>query len=167
MELKNTFHYPQDTETLLKMYINEDFSVRRWIETGSKNVEILESGQSGDVYRTVTRLENKMEANIPNFAKKFIKDTIPVLYTEEWIMGDGQVKEGCSRLVIEGLPVEMHGECTLRPTEEGGCEEENTTLIVVKIPLVGKALAKLLGQDLDEKKVKNYEIAKSFLKEND
>ena len=149
MEIIKSHKYNATTDAVLKKFCDRDYYMQKYKELGAQNPEILECGQDGDIFRIKTK--RGVKANVPSFAKKFLKEINIVTETDEWVLGDGATKEGSYTVSVEGAPISINGEIILRPHGSGeGCEHEVKAIIVVKIPLVGKKIAKLVGDDTSD-----------------
>ena len=161
MEIKERYHYFLDPQTLLTAFMEPAYHLEKYQYTGAKDIEVLECGQDGDVFRVRSRRTEHID--VPKMASGLLSDTIVILQTDEWVMGEGNHVMGSYELAIEGTPMATHGEMVIRP-HANGSELEITILAIVKIPIIGKQLAKLLVGDIKKSLALEYEFEMEYLK---
>jgi hypothetical protein len=83
------------------------------------------------------RVERTMPAEVPDFVKKLVGQTLDVRQTENWSApgADGR-RTADVRVDVVGQPAKMTGTIVLEPTSDG-CHEVVTGQVKVSIPLLG------------------------------
>ena len=160
MEIKEHYHYFLDTETLFKAFTDPEYHLDKYKYTGAKDVEVLECGQDGDIFRIRTRRTENID--VPKVATRILSDEVVILQKDEWVVAEGKEIVGSYELTIEGTPMATHGEMLIRP-HGNGSELEITILAIVKIPVIGKKLAKFLVNDIKKSLALEYEFEMEYL----
>ena len=97
------------------------------------DVGIDETGGGG----SLVRVDRTMPAEVPDFVKKLVGETLDVRQTEEWSAPDGDGRRTADiRIEVVGQPARMTGVIVLEPTAEG-CREVVTGQVKVSIPFLG------------------------------
>ncbi|MDF1667121.1 MAG: DUF2505 domain-containing protein [Planctomycetota bacterium] len=152
MEVKVSQDYPVAIDLVLARFLDSDYLLRKYQTIGAQNPVVLES--SGDDKRWKIVLQREVEADVPTFAKKFFRPTNTVLETDEWVLTDPSTKQCHYVAHIAKAPVSITGTITLISLNDGGCRHEIACHIAVKIPLIGKKIAALVGEQTRESLVK-------------
>jgi len=164
MQFQEYYHYNKDTDTLLSMFIDENYHVQRAKKLGALHFEIVELKKTDELFHLNSKEETPLTfpKGFPKVARKFFKKTLVCYSTMDWILDDGEVKECFFKMSFEGIPCEVNGEMVLRPHGHG-CEHKTTTMVVVKVPVVGKIMASLLAEDVKKSYIRIYEFNVVFL----
>jgi hypothetical protein len=83
------------------------------------------------------RVDRTMPAQVPDFVRKLVGQTLDVRQTEEWSAPDGDGRRTADiRVDVVGQPARMTGKALLEATAEG-CRESITGQVKVSIPFLG------------------------------
>jgi hypothetical protein len=83
------------------------------------------------------RIDRTVPAEVPDFVKKLVGETIDVRQTEEWSAPDAEGRRTADvRIEVVGQPARMTGTIVLEPTPEG-CRETVNGQVKVSIPFLG------------------------------
>ena len=156
-----TYSYSYDTKTILEMFLSKNYIQKKFDTTGARNIDFLEFGEKDGKF--IIKTKRDITAEIPGFAKKFIKPTSTITQTEKWDINNEELKTGTVEVTSTGLPVVMTGDLRIEPTEEG-CKNTLEYEIKVNIPLIGGKLAKFLDDEGRKNAEKEYEFALNYLK---
>lgn len=141
MRITRSNDFAQDVETLFEPFTLPAEIDRKYQGMGARNVEILEIKSDDGVLRVKTRRE--IPAEVPRLLQKFLGEWNTVVQTEEW-RAEGGRREGSIGVEIEGVPVTVGGEVSLRPRESGSVVDMDFR-VRCGIPLMGKKLAEFVG----------------------
>lgn len=150
MELSKSHKYNKSTEEILDAFTSsEEYYKKKYEAMGAKDIEVLEFGKDGDIFRIKTK--RAVPANAPGFAKKILGDWNTMIEVDEWVIHNNEVKAGEYTVDIVGTPISIRGEIILKPRTSGeGCEHIVNAIIVVKIPLIGKKIAKFIADETSD-----------------
>jgi hypothetical protein len=149
MEVTVRTRYPQSPEEVLARFLQSDYIKQKYEAAGAVNVSVLQNSQQGSLHRTI--VERDVNSEVPGFARNFFKARNTVLETDDWSMSCGAIKKCRYTAEVQGAPVKINGTITLRPGKEShSCEHEVTCKIAVKIPLIGKKIAKLVAKQTED-----------------
>jgi hypothetical protein len=124
------FRFEQDPETVMAFVREPDVIKRRGAALGERNVEVTVDGNRVTTTRTV-------EAEVPGFAKKFLKPTNDVLEIKEW---DPAARTARLDVDVKGAPTRVTG--TIRIVPDGtGTSYQVDFQVTCSIPLIGKKIA--------------------------
>jgi hypothetical protein len=124
------FHYDQDPDTVMSFVRDPDVIKRRGAALGERNVNVVVAGGKVTTNRTV-------EAEVPGFAKKFLKPTNDVLEIKDWNM---EARTARLDVDVKGAPTRVTG--TIRIVPEGsGSSYQVDFQVTCSIPLIGKKIA--------------------------
>lgn len=159
MQFTQTLEYTRDSDTVIKMFGDKDYFVRKYELLNAKSFEVLEHELSGDRFSITMKVALPMSGPIPGFAKKFVGDTVTLVETDSW---DLAAKTGRIELDIKGAPVDATGAMRLT---DGGPGAINTIDWTVKcsVPLVGKKLEQLIADDISAKGADDERVSNQIL----
>lgn len=124
------FKFDQDPETVMNFVRDPDVIKRRGAALGERNIEVVVDGGRVTTTRTV-------EAEVPSFAKKFLKPTNDVVEIKDWDMGAHTARLDVD---VKGAPTRVTGTIRIRPDGAGSSYEIDYE-VSCSIPLVGKKIA--------------------------
>jgi hypothetical protein len=83
------------------------------------------------------RVDRTMPAQVPDFVKKLVGQTLDVRQTEDWSAADSEGRRTADiRVEVVGQPAKMTGTIVLEPTTEG-CRQAINGQVKVSIPFLG------------------------------
>jgi carbon monoxide dehydrogenase subunit G len=124
------FRFEQDPDTVMAFIRDPEVIKRRGTALGERNIQVVVDGNRVTTTRTV-------EAEIPAFAKKFLKPTNDVVEIKDW---DPTTRTAKLDVDIKGAPTRVTGTIRIRP-EGTGTSYEIDYQVSCSIPLVGKKIA--------------------------
>lgn len=139
MDVSAEMTYPDTTpDAVWSMILDPDFRTQVCEDTGALDysIEIEEHDDGG---ATVT-VERTMPADVPDFVKKFVGETIDIKHIETWRApeADGS-RSGEFHLDIVGQPAQMLGSMRLEADGTGAREAIDGELKVA-VPFFGKKI---------------------------
>jgi len=157
---KVTYPYTFDSETVFGVFTRKDFIEQKYASVGAMNLEFIEYGEKDGTF--IIHTKRDITAEIPGFAKKFLKPTTTIIQKEVWTLTDEPTKKGTVDVQAKGLPMQMKGDIMLQPTNDGS-ENILNYEITVNIPFIGGKLASFLDAEGRKTAEKEYEFAVGFL----
>ncbi len=103
-----------------------------------------------------------MEANLPDFVKKF-KETNAMSQTESWA-ADGD--SWSATMTIDASPAKMTGKQVIKPVGDGECDWTVEMEIKVGVPLVGKKIEKVIAEESMKQFGLEYQFNQQWLANN-
>jgi hypothetical protein len=162
MPTKVSYPYDSfDSETVFSVFTQKSFIEKKYESVGATHLEFIDFGEKNGEY--IIHTKRNITAEIPGFAKKFIKPTSTIIQTEIWQLSNDSIKKGTVVVEAKGLPMKMTGDIVLQPTDNGS---ENILVyeIKVNIPFVGSQIARFLDAEGRKTADKEYEFAINYLK---
>jgi len=154
------YPYSYDTETVFGVFTRKDFIEQKYASVGATNFEFIEYGEKDGSF--IIHTKRDISAEVPGFAKTFLKPTSTIIQKEVWTLSDDPTKKGVVEVNGKGLPMKMTGDIILQPTDSGS-ENILTYDVTVSIPLVGKKIASFLDVEGRKTADQEYEFAVKFL----
>lgn len=143
MKMKETFQYPSGVEPVFALIADEKFRVKAAEATGGLDVSatVADEGRA-----TVVTLSRTQPADVPDFIKKFVGETVTVKQVEKWRppAADGS-RTADLRMKVAGQPAEFNGTATLKPRGDGADFTVQGD-VKVSVPFVGKKIEPLIAK---------------------
>lgn len=159
MQFEESHRFDKPAATVLRMFTDKDYFVRKYQELGFSGVEVLAHEDDGDHFEITVRYEAPSDAPVPGFAKKFLRERNTVTQTDRWDRG---TMRGSIDAEIQGLPAKIHADMTL--TDDGeGAVNRIVWRIDCGIPLVGGKIAKLIAEDIQTKSRRDQAKSRELL----
>jgi len=152
--------YSYDSSRIFDLFTQKEFIVQKYAHVGASNFDFIEFGEKDGTF--IIHTTRDIHAEIPGFAKKFLKPTTTIEQQEIWTLSDDAIKKGTVSVKAKGLPMKMAGDLLIQPTDTG-CENILTYEITVSIPLIGGKLARFLDEEGRGTADKEYAFALEFL----
>ena len=151
MSLEFTFSHSVDD--VFELFCDPDFLVERSMALGelSADAEIEDEGS-----KVTITMRREVTRDLPKMLAKVFDPKQVLNMTEEW-QQIGEAFIGKSEFTVEGQPVEIKTEMTLKPTE-GGCVFNINYKAKAKIPLVGGKVEKFIISNCVEGTQKEMEF---------
>jgi hypothetical protein len=139
MRIDTEITYPGATlDQAVELVLDPEFRAAVCEATHALDYDV-EVDEHGDGSATV-RVHRVMPAEVPDFVRKFVGESVDVTQTEEWGPADGAGRRTADLLLeIKGQPARMTGAIVLEPTSDG-VRESITGDLKVSIPLVGRKI---------------------------
>jgi hypothetical protein len=139
VEIHELHRYAKDVETLFRFFSDPPTIKAKFEGVGARDVQVLESSESGGVH--LTRTQREMPAEVPSILKKLFSEWNKVIQTERW-RREGNSRTCELQIDVSGAPVQMRGTMQLRPEGEG-CVNDVRLSISSSVPLLGKKIVEL------------------------
>lgn len=134
-----SYDFSADVDTVYQLLTDPDFLVERSTALGEEHCE-CEVEEYED--ETVITLERRVRRDLPAFLAKMFNPVQTLKMTETW-RPDGASWEGDLEIRVDGQPVVIRGEFTLKPSKKG-CVYSVSHSCKAKIPLVGGKVEKFV-----------------------
>ncbi len=139
--------FPKGADTVLKMFTDQAYFLKKYEMTGAINIELLNVSHQGDNFSIEVKRDVPADVPLPGFAKKLVSETMSVTQKDSWNTAN---KTGRLDINIKGAPVELF--CEMELVDEG----DSSTLVLnftanANIPLIGKKIERLLLDDVIHK----------------
>lgn len=131
-----THRYKQDIETVFKQMTDKDYLENRayWVKEVDPEVSVEWNGD----LPTLT-IQRWVIRDYPKFLKKLFPPKQGMKHIEKW-QKDGSNWKGSYNIDVQGNPVEVTADFTLKSTPDGGCEFSILHAVTAKIPLLGSKI---------------------------
>lgn len=139
--------FPKDSDTVIRMFTDQDYFLKKYEMLGASDIQLLECETSGDEFTILVQRNVPADVPVPGFAKKFFSDTMTVVQRDTW---NTSTKTGRLEIELKGMPVEVSCDMTLADDGEGSTLTLNWN-IKSSVPLVGGKVEKLLWDDFQQK----------------
>lgn len=159
MQFTQKLDYVRDSDTVIKMFGDKDYFVRKFELLNARSFEVLEHELDGDKFRIKMKAELPMSAPVPGFAKKFVGDTVTLVETDSWNLA---TKTGSIEVDVKGAPVDASGIMTLTDGGKGAVNSIDWT-VKCSVPLIGKKLEKLIADDINAKGADDERISNEIV----
>src|SRR5690349_8507924 len=116
MQLIDKHVFAKNSDTVMKMYADKEFFIRKYKGVGAWDIQVLEHEMDGKKFRIKCRFTVKSDVPVPGFAKKFLPDTSTVTQEDIW---DCVAKKGKLNVEIKGLPAKLTCDMTLKDEGSG------------------------------------------------
>ncbi len=161
MKYDEKLDYDKPIETVLQMYTDRSYFERKYRDSGAWDVEVLEYEKTDKRFRIKCRFSMKSDAPLPDFAKKFIGESVSVVQQDAW---DIEKRTGRIDTEIKGAPVKVFTEMQLKSAGQG-CANHLVWNVSCGIPLIGGKLEKVLAEDLQAKSRTDYQASLKILRD--
>jgi uncharacterized protein DUF2505 len=132
--------YDVTPDAAFARHTDEAFLARKFEALGARDIHV-EVTRDGDA--VTVKVDRKVDADVPGFAKKVIKPTNTIHLVEEWRpSGDGYHCDWHAE--TSPAPARLRGTRTLTP-DAGGTADATDGSIEVKVPLIGGKLGDWLS----------------------
>jgi hypothetical protein len=139
MRIEAQITYPDATpEQVFGLAVDPEFRAAVCDATAALDYEV-EVDEREDGSASV-RVQRVMPAEVPDFVKKLVGDTVELIQTEEWSVPDESGRRTADLVLdITGQPAKMTGTIVL-DGDGTGATEQITGDLKVSIPLLGKKI---------------------------
>jgi hypothetical protein len=139
MDVRAEISYPQaTTEQVYALLVDPEFRAKVCEDTRAHDYDVdIDPHDDGGATVTINRT---MPAELPDFVKKFVGETIQLYQSEDWSPPDDTgARTADVRLEVKGQPVTMTGVIYLEAVDEGARQRIEATL-KVSIPFLGRTI---------------------------
>ena len=159
MKFEDKHSLAKPSAVVLKMYTDKAFFERKYKELGCWDLEVLEHTKTAKQFRIKCRFQVKNDAPLPDFAKKFLGESMSVVQTDTW---DLDKKTGQVDIELKGTPVKVHSDMALKDVGAGSVNEMKWN-VSCGIPLIGGKLESVVGTDIQSKSKTDAKITQKLL----
>jgi hypothetical protein len=160
MELKLSASYDATPEEVFAIVTDATFREQACEKTKALSYDVKVSESGGD---TVVRVQREMATdNVPDFARKFVGQTLTVVQTETWhpANADGS-RDADVKGEIANTPVTLKG--TARISADGAQTVQAIDLDVkVAVPLIGKKMEPFVVDAIRSGLQKEHELGRDW-----
>lgn len=162
MDMTTEMSYPGATvDDVVGLALNADF--RAAVCEATTAIEHEVSVDEHDDGSAVVTLRRTMPANVPDFARRFVGETITLEQTETWAPDDGSgVRRASLHLTVAGQPASMTGAISVS-VEGGGAVERVNGVVRVSVPFIGGKVETELVKGLVAAARKEQELGREWL----
>jgi hypothetical protein len=157
MSLEFTFNH--SAEDVFNLFCDPDFLVERSIALGEISADCeVEEDENGTVTIAMRR---EVKQDLPAFLAKLFNPQQTITMTDEWrLVGNNYVGKG--EFLVEGQPVNVKTEMTLKPQGKG-CVFSIKYKPTAKIPLVGGKVEKFIQGNCEDGTMKELKYTAEAL----
>ncbi len=162
MKFDDQHKFAKPPATLLKMFTDRTYFERKYPALpGVRNFEVLECETRGSQFRIRHRSAQKADIPLPDFARKFVSDSMVVTQTDSW-----DTATGIGRLEVEvkGMPMKISAEMKVEASGKGSTNSFKWN-VSSGIPLIGGKLERLLMEDIKTKSATDQAETAKILKD--
>lgn len=161
MKFDDKHSFDKPAATVMKMYSDKAFFERKYQDQGAWDIEVLEHQKTATQFRIKCRFAMKNDAPLPDFAKKFLGESVQVTQTDTW---DLKKMTGRIEAEIKGTPVKLSAEMALKDEAKGAVNHMKWT-VSCGIPLIGGKLEQVVAGDVQMKSRKDEKVSQKILKD--
>ncbi len=159
-KISNTDRYDHTPSEIMEMLQNIDYLTEKYTALGDIQFDIVEQQATDGNY--VVQIDREVEANLPDFVKKF-KETNEMSQTENWTVdGDGWSCE----MTIDASPAKITGKQKVTPVGEKQSDWTVEMDIKVGVPLVGGKVEKAIAEESMKQFGLEYQYNQQWLASN-
>lgn len=162
MDLNAEISYPDaSTDQAFELIVDPEFRAAVCDATHALDYDVrVDQHDDGSASVAIHRT---MPADLPDFVKKLVGETVDVLLTEEWAAPGADGARSADVVVeIKGQPAKMIGTAVLEPNGDG-CREVVTGTLKVAIPLLGRKIEPEIAKGIVAALAKEQEVGRSWL----
>lgn len=160
MKFEDQHVLDKPADVVMRMYTDRKFFERKYKETGSWDIEVLEHEKSDAKFRIKCRYTTKSSNNnLPAFAQKVLGESATVVQQDVW---DVHSRTGRLEIEIKGAPVKIVADMTLKDAAKGAVNAMQWN-ISCGIPLIGGKLEKLVADDIKSKSANDARVSRNIL----
>jgi len=143
MKFIKTYQYSQSVDEIAAAYLDEDFLTAKFDAINSRNVSVSVEAYEDDTF--AVNVDREVPADVPGPLKTFVKPWNKTSQRESWTGREGGPYTATVIAKPDAAPAEIASTVTITATDTG-CETVTEFDIVCNVPLVGKKLAKFIGE---------------------
>jgi len=151
--------FAKGVDKVWAMYGDRAFFEKKYKATGCTNIQVLDYKKTEKGFSITVKYDAKSDAPVPDFAKKFMGETVSVTQTDAW---DAATKTGKITTEIKGAPVKVTADMKLEASGKGAVNRMVWTLSC-GIPLVGGKLESILAEDVKVKSKRDEAASQTLL----
>ncbi len=162
MDVRTELSYPgARLADVYGLAVDAEFRAAVCVATGAldHDVDVRRSGDGS----TVVAVRRTMAADVPDFVRRFVGDTIAIVQTESWAPADAsRLRSADLSLQISGQPAAMSGALTLEELADGVRELVRGDLRV-SIPFLGKKIEGEIARGILAAARKEEQVGRQWL----
>lgn len=166
MEIKQQRKFPISAKELVGLLTDKSFYEARYDILGVEDYSFEEFGESADGYVVhILRTIAVDSSQVPAFARKFVGSHTNLSTKFVW-QNEGEAPySGRYNVTMPGAPATIEGTVVINATGDDTCEQDIDIDVTCNVPVVGKKLAKILGERVEQTLKKDYEATLTFLEQ--
>ena len=161
MQFTDKHAFKKNADTVMRMYSDKEFFLRKYKESGFWDIKVLEHEKNGDKFRIKCQYTMKTDVPVPGFAKKFLPESSSVVQEDAW---DCKTKKGRLSIEIKGMPARISCDMTLAD-EPGGSANSFRWNVSVSVPLIGGKVEDLISSDIKAKSKRDHATTSKILED--
>lgn len=162
MKFEDQHQFAKPPATLLKMFTDRAYFERKYKALpGISDFTVLECETQGTKFHITHRSSQKADIPLPDFAKKFVSDSMVVTQTDRWDTATGV---GRLEVSVKGMPMKISADMKVEASGKGSTNSFVWN-VSAGIPLIGGKLEKLLAEDIRTKSVTDLAETTKILKD--
>lgn len=154
-----TFQFPRNRETVLRMFTDRDYFVRKYERMGSLDIEVVDLIDEDDRFSIRVLHAAPQNAPFPGFIKRILGDRLNLDQRDSWQPGLG---EGRIDIVIRGTPVTITINMRLEDNADG-CLFTLGYDVEARVPVVGGKVADFVRADVARRMRDDVETSTAML----
>ena len=155
MKFEETFDFDYPAETILKMFGDKDYYLKKYERMGGDAPEVLDTKAEGDKFSiTVRHALDASRMSFPDFIKSRLGDSLYLKQTDAWQLDQAR---GRIDIDIEKAPVAIHADMHLE-NQGSGSRMTLAYEIDASIPLIGGKVEKAVAGPIAKHTKKDLKI---------
>ena len=159
-KISTTDRYQHTPAEIMAMLQNIDYLTEKYNALGDIQFDVVEQTAGDGSY--VLTVDREVEANLPDFVKKF-KETNAMSQTENWT-ADGD--SWSATMTIDASPAKISGKQVIKPVGDGESDWTTELEIKVGVPLVGGKIEKAVAEESMKQFGLEYQFNQQWLASN-
>ena len=162
MDLNAEISYPSASTTrAFELIVDPEFRAAVCAATSALDYDVrVDQHDDG---RASVVVKRTMPAEVPDFARRFVGETVDVRQSEEWsAAGSGGRRTADITVDIVGQPARMVATAVLEPVGQG-CREVVTGSLTVSIPFIGRKLEPEIAKGILAAMAKEQQVGETWL----
>jgi len=151
--------YTHKADHVLSRYCDPGFVLARHEALGHQDVVMLEHTVGNDLMRMRVRFVHALDAELPEFVRRFAKKRTQIVQTMEWNRNE---RSGRIRVDAKGAPMRVEGSTRLDDCE-GGCVASIRWELHCGIPLLGSKLEPLVRETMKRMTAEDQAVTQRLL----
>ncbi|GAB3681660.1 DUF2505 domain-containing protein [Salinisphaera aquimarina] len=157
MKFEETFDFDFDADTILRMFSDEDYYLKKYETLGGRRPKLLDSEKTDAHFMiSVRHALDATKLSFPDMLKKRIGDNILLRQTDTW-----ELAKSVGKIVIdiEKAPVDITIGMTLEDRGSGKSQLRLAFDIDAQIPLLGGKIEKAIAGPITQRTHKDLELS--------
>lgn len=159
MKFSSELRYPRPAAVVMKMLTDPAYFERKYQALEVADFALAEH-VAGERFSISYRFRAAGQTRVPEFAKKFVGDSIRVSQTDSWRVSE---RIGAIDIQIGGAPVSVHADMKLEPAGAKACVLKLDWQLRCSIPLIGGKVEKIIAEDVQRRSAADEKVSVQLL----